>query len=105
MTNMDKASTTQTKTSRLRELLATRTLAIPGAFNALVALYLLAPVFAPDVSGSLDGHIPDDWLGTTLGGTPLEAIRGMVTKGAFSAVVTAQPVACASAPVQSLCRN
>lgn len=29
---------TQTKTSRLRELLATRTLAIPGAFNALVAM-------------------------------------------------------------------
>ncbi|MFO0776120.1 MAG: isocitrate lyase/phosphoenolpyruvate mutase family protein [Nitrospira sp.] len=34
---MDKDSKTQTKTSRLRELLATRTLAIPGAFNALVA--------------------------------------------------------------------
>ncbi len=40
MTNMDKASTTQTKTSRLRELLATRTLAIPGAFNALVAMQI-----------------------------------------------------------------
>lgn len=29
-----------TKTSRLRELLATRTLAIPGAFNALVAMQI-----------------------------------------------------------------
>lgn len=29
---------TETKASRLRELLATRTLAVPGAFNALVAL-------------------------------------------------------------------
>lgn len=40
MTNMDKDSTTQTKTSRLRELLATRTLAIPGAFNALIAMQI-----------------------------------------------------------------
>lgn len=30
---------------------------------------------APDVSGSLDGHIPDDWLGTTLGGTPLAVLK------------------------------
>lgn len=36
--NMDKDSATQTKASRLRELLATRMLAIPGAFNALVAM-------------------------------------------------------------------
>ena len=40
MTNMDKAPKTQTKTSRLRELLASRTLAIPGAFNALVAMQI-----------------------------------------------------------------
>jgi len=32
---------------------------------------------APDVSGSLDGHIPDDWLGTTLGGTPLEQLKNL----------------------------
>ena len=40
MTNMDKDSKTQTKISRLRELLATHTLAIPGAFNALVAMQI-----------------------------------------------------------------
>ncbi|MDC8447941.1 MAG: isocitrate lyase/phosphoenolpyruvate mutase family protein [Nitrospira sp.] len=40
MTNTDKDSATQTKTSRLRELLSTRTLAIPGAFNALVAMQI-----------------------------------------------------------------
>jgi methylisocitrate lyase len=40
MTNMDKDSKTQTKTSRLRELLTIRTLAIPGAFNALVAMQI-----------------------------------------------------------------
>lgn len=39
---MDKDSKTQRKTSRLRELLATRTLTltIPGAFNALVAMQI-----------------------------------------------------------------
>jgi methylisocitrate lyase len=31
---------TQTKTSRLRELLGTRTIAIPGAFNALIAMQI-----------------------------------------------------------------
>lgn len=43
----------------------------------LVEAFGLEPVFVPDVSGSLDGHIPSDWLGTTLGGTPLESIRGL----------------------------
>ncbi len=37
MMDMKKDSQTQTKAARLRELLAARTLAIPGAFNALVA--------------------------------------------------------------------
>lgn len=37
---MHKDSQTQTKTSRLRELLASRTLAIPGAFNALIAMQI-----------------------------------------------------------------
>lgn len=37
---MDKDSKTQTKTSHLRELLTTRTLAIPGAFNALIAMQI-----------------------------------------------------------------
>jgi methylisocitrate lyase len=40
MANMDKDSKTHTKTSRLRELLAIRTLTIPGAFNALVAMQI-----------------------------------------------------------------
>lgn len=40
MTNTDKDSATQTKTSCLRELLSTRTLAIPGAFNALGAMQI-----------------------------------------------------------------
>ncbi|UVT21609.1 MAG: methylisocitrate lyase [Nitrospira sp.] len=40
MTNRDKNSATQAKTSRLRELLSARALAIPGAFNALVAMQI-----------------------------------------------------------------
>jgi nitrogenase molybdenum-iron protein NifN len=41
----------------------------------LIDLFGLEAVFVPDVSGSLDGHIPDDWLGTTLGGTSLDDLR------------------------------
>jgi nitrogenase molybdenum-iron protein NifN len=37
----------------------------------LIEAFGLEPTFVPDVSGSLDGHIPEQWLGTTLGGTPL----------------------------------
>lgn len=35
----------------------------------------LSVIVLPDISGSLDGHIPPDWRGTTLGGTTLEQIR------------------------------
>ena len=41
----------------------------------LIEAFGLQPVFVPDVSGSLDGHMPDQWLGTTIGGTPLAEIR------------------------------
>ena len=41
----------------------------------IVEAFGLEPVVVPDVAGSLDGHIPDDWLGTTLGGTPVAALR------------------------------
>ncbi len=43
----------------------------------IIECFGLDPVFVPDVSGSLDGHIPDQWLGTTLGGTPLAALRAL----------------------------
>jgi nitrogenase molybdenum-iron protein NifN len=52
----------------------------PGDLEELrdiVELFGLTPVFVPDVSGSLDGHIPEQWLGTTLGGTPLADLRGL----------------------------
>jgi len=41
----------------------------------LIEAFGLTPVFVPDVSGSLDGHIPDQWLGTTIGGTLLQDIH------------------------------
>jgi nitrogenase molybdenum-iron protein NifN len=41
----------------------------------LIEAFGLRPVFVPDVSGSLDGHMPEAWLGTTLGGTPLAELR------------------------------
>ncbi|MEK8033413.1 nitrogenase iron-molybdenum cofactor biosynthesis protein NifN [Ideonella sp. DXS29W] len=52
----------------------------PGDIEELremVEAFGLEPVFVPDVSGSLDGHIPEDWLGTTLGGTPLAALKDL----------------------------
>lgn len=43
----------------------------------IIAAFGLEPVFVPDLSASLDGHIPDDWLGTTLGGSSLAQLRGL----------------------------
>jgi len=50
----------------------------PGDIDELRNLFEdfgLSPVFLPDLSGSLDGHIPDDFSPTTLGGIGLEEIR------------------------------
>jgi nitrogenase molybdenum-iron protein NifN len=66
---------------------------IPGRINILAGSHLtvadiellretaenfgLEPIILPDISGSLDGTIPDRWIPTTYGGTPIEAIREM----------------------------
>ncbi len=42
-----------------------------------VEAYGLLPVILPDLSGSLDGHVPETFLPTTLGGTPLAQVRCM----------------------------
>ncbi len=50
----------------------------PGDIDELreiIEAFGLSVIVLPDVSGSLDGHIPPDWRGTTLGGTSLEQIR------------------------------
>jgi nitrogenase molybdenum-iron protein NifN len=41
----------------------------------IVTAFGLQPIVLPDLSGSLDGHIPEDWRGTTLGGARIEEIR------------------------------
>ncbi len=50
----------------------------------IVQAFGLTPVFVPDVSGSLDGHIPDDFTPTTLGGATLAELR---TLGAARATI------------------
>ncbi|MBU1265718.1 MAG: nitrogenase iron-molybdenum cofactor biosynthesis protein NifN [Thiobacillus sp.] len=41
----------------------------------LVEAFGLTPIILPDLSGSLDGHIPDNFSPTTLGGTTLADLR------------------------------
>lgn len=43
----------------------------------LVEAFGFDAVFLPDISGSLDGHVPDDFTPTTLDGTSLSQIRDM----------------------------
>ena len=37
----------------------------------------LDPIITPDISGALDGTVPDRWIPTTYGGTSVDAIREM----------------------------
>ena len=49
----------------------------PGDIEELgeiIEAFGLRAIVLPDVSGSLDGHIPEDWRGTTLGGTRIEEL-------------------------------
>ncbi|MDP1924935.1 MAG: nitrogenase iron-molybdenum cofactor biosynthesis protein NifN [Thiobacillus sp.] len=41
----------------------------------LVEAFGLKPIILPDLSGSMDGHIPDNFSPTTLGGTTLAELR------------------------------
>ncbi len=52
----------------------------PGDLDELrgiVEEFGLVPSFLPDLSGSLDGHIPDDFTPTTIGGITAEEIAGL----------------------------
>lgn len=44
-----------------------------------VEAFGLEPVILPDISGALDGTIPERWVPTTYGGTPTDAIRDLGT--------------------------
>lgn len=43
----------------------------------MVRAFGLDPIILPDLSGSLDGHVPDHYSGVTYGGTTPEDIRSM----------------------------
>jgi nitrogenase molybdenum-iron protein NifN len=52
----------------------------PGDIDELRDIFeafSLDPIFLPDLSGSLDGHIPTEFTPTSLGGTSVEQIRRM----------------------------
>ena len=52
----------------------------PGDIDELRDIFdafSLDPFFLPDLSGSLDGHIPAEFTSTSLGGITVEQIRGM----------------------------
>ena len=56
----------------------------PGDIEELreiIEAFGLEPTFLPDISGSLDGHIPDDFTPTTLGGVGLPEIARMGSAG------------------------
>jgi nitrogenase molybdenum-iron protein NifN len=43
----------------------------------IVESFGLSAIVLPDLSGSLDGHVPDEYVPTTLGGTPVEHVARM----------------------------
>ena len=52
----------------------------PGDIEELreiIEAFGLEPIFLPDVSGSLDGHMSDEFSATTMGGTTLAQARAM----------------------------
>ncbi len=54
----------------------------PGDIDELrdiIEAFGLKPTFLPDISGSLDGHVPDDFTPTTHGGVGVEEIAAMGT--------------------------
>ncbi len=52
----------------------------------IISAFGLNPVFIPDISGSLDGHIPEDFTPATLGGTSLDELRSMGSAKATIAI-------------------
>lgn len=61
----------------------------------MVEAFGLTPVVLPDLSGSMDGHIPETFLPTTLGGTRVEELRSM-GESAYTLVIGEQGRAAAA---------
>ncbi|AEI38198.1 nitrogenase iron-molybdenum cofactor biosynthesis protein NifN [Zymomonas mobilis] len=47
------------------------------ALRDIIESFGLYPVILPDISGSLDGHVPENWMSTTMGGTRMEEVANM----------------------------
>jgi nitrogenase molybdenum-iron protein NifN len=70
---------------------------MPGDIEELreiVEAFGFEPVVLPDLSGSLDGHVPDDFSPTTIGGTSLADIRAAGDAGFTIAVGEQMRAAC-----------
>lgn len=61
----------------------------------------LQAVVVPDISGSLDGHIPDTWQGTTIGGTPRADIEAL--GGVMEVLAVGEQMRPAAAALQARC--
>lgn len=71
-------ASTQTRPCQVNLLAASHlTVADVEELVGLIRAFGLEPIVLPDLSTSLDGHVDDDWSGTSRGGTPLAAIRRM----------------------------
>ncbi|SDF98815.1 nitrogenase iron-molybdenum cofactor biosynthesis protein NifN [Alloyangia pacifica] len=55
----------------------------------MIRAFGLEPIVLPDISSSLDGHVSDDWSGTSQGGTPLAQIEA-ISRSAFTLAVGEQ---------------
>jgi nitrogenase molybdenum-iron protein NifN len=62
----------------------------------MIEAFGLSPVVLPDISGSLDGHIPDDFSPSTIGGTTLAEVRTMGSS-VLTIAIGEQMRACAEA--------
>ena len=58
----------------------------PDALRDTIMLFGLEPVVVPDVAGSLDGHVADEWSGASLGGASVDDLRGLAGCGHVLAV-------------------
>ncbi|MGX9147568.1 nitrogenase iron-molybdenum cofactor biosynthesis protein NifN [Mesorhizobium sp. 128a] len=66
----------------------------------VVESFGLEPVILPDVSGSLDGTVPDRWIPTTYGGTSVEDIRELGT--AAHCIAIGEHMRCSADALQRL---
>jgi len=71
----------------------------PGDLDELRTIiedFGLVPTFLPDIAGSLDGHIPDDFTPTTIGGVGVDEV-GRMGEAAHTLAIGAQMRAAAQA--------